>query len=145
MCMKHGKHGSTSTLIINYTHRGQLMNRNVLPIQCKFAHKVSSVKLVAGSIDNDATETSNSSQNCNDSSSNDTGPRSPEMPVGDFGLLTMSQKIEGREYVVGPNPRAPMKPNRSAQQAKCEQVRQQGLHSRSCKQAWTCASLLMNA
>ena len=35
-----------------------------------------------------------------------------------FGFLTNSQKIEGREYVVGPNPRAPMNPSRSA--AKCQ-------------------------
>ena len=31
-----------------------------------------------------------------------------------LGFLTTSQKMEGKEYVVGPNPRAPMKPNRSA-------------------------------
>lgn len=31
-----------------------------------------------------------------------------------FGFLTSSQKIEGREYVVGPNPRAPTNPSRSA-------------------------------
>ena len=35
-----------------------------------------------------------------------------------FGFLTSSQKIEGREYVVGPNPRAPMNPSRSV--AKCQ-------------------------
>ncbi len=35
-----------------------------------------------------------------------------------FGFLTSSQKIEGREYVVGPNPRAPMNPSRSA--ARCQ-------------------------
>ena len=33
-----------------------------------------------------------------------------------LGFLTTSQKMEGREYVVGPNPRAPMKPSRSAAQ-----------------------------
>lgn len=31
-----------------------------------------------------------------------------------LGFLTSSQKIEGREYVVGPNPKAPMNPSRSA-------------------------------
>jgi len=35
-----------------------------------------------------------------------------------LGFLTSSQKIEGREYVVGPNPRAPMKPSRSAAKSK---------------------------
>ena len=46
-----------------------------------------SVELVTGGIDNDAAHSTNSSKDCDDSSSYDASPRRPEMPVGDSGLL----------------------------------------------------------